>query len=449
MSSNRFTFNRSICLAKRKSALIKFKADITDSSGKFIPGIVFMRGGAVGMLVVLNKKFAVLTVQPRVPTGDFEFVELPAGMLDGSGNFAGVAAKEIEEELDLKIAAADLKSLDAVAGFAKGFFVSPGGSDETIRLFYYEAEVSDEQLAAMNGKATGLIEEGEQINLKIVPLEDLWKIPDGKTIVAYTLYKKARAAARLGGLLAYFHHSVVQHQLHQITTQKRSMNTPRMFLDVPGEGYGHSSYPYFTENDKQYLTTPRSGMVLAIVLEAAAKLESFVDGKLVHSREIAAGDQKLPLTELITLQPSEVYFQITVGGAEPVKSTVYVFIDNYTTAYQENQTRQYALRQAREERRRLAQACPPPVAPATYQDLIDEQLRLAREAAEQAGVKLTQAGNLANHAAGIEIPPDQTVEGLLDSAMRSSQDAARLIQQARTYRIYAQYYREENEAHKS
>ncbi|MBS1991126.1 MAG: NUDIX domain-containing protein [Cyanobacteria bacterium SZAS LIN-3] len=182
-----------------KLGFIKFKADVTDSKGQRVPGIVFMRGGAVGMLVVLNKKYAVLTVQPRVPTGSFEFVELPAGMLDGSGNFAGVAAKEIDEELDLKIPASALIDLGAVANYTRGFFVSPGAVDETIRLFCYEVDVSDDELTAMNGKATGLIEEGEQISLKIVDLEDLWKIPDAKTVVAYTLYQKllaSRAAAK-------------------------------------------------------------------------------------------------------------------------------------------------------------------------------------------------------------------------------------------------------------
>lgn len=40
----------------------------------------------------------ILTLQPRVPVPHLSFPELPAGMLDGSGNFAGTAAKEIEEE---------------------------------------------------------------------------------------------------------------------------------------------------------------------------------------------------------------------------------------------------------------------------------------------------------------------------------------------------------------
>jgi ADP-sugar diphosphatase len=177
---------------------IKLKADVVGENGKFIPGIVFMRGGSVGILPVFmckGRSYAVLTVQPRVPTGRFDFVEIPAGMLDGSGNFGGVAAKELQEELALTINEAELTDLSAFAGHKGGFFPSPGGSDETIRLFSLCKEVGEDELSSMNGRCTGLLEEGEQITLKIVPLEDLWTIPDGKTIVAYTLYQKLLSAA--------------------------------------------------------------------------------------------------------------------------------------------------------------------------------------------------------------------------------------------------------------
>lgn len=180
-----------------KVGFIKLKADVVDSTGKFIAGIVFMRGGSVGILPVLKcegKKYTVATVQPRIATGSFEFVEIPAGMLDGSGNFAGLAAKELDEELGLKIAAEDLIDLSTPAGHPKGFFVSPGGTEETLRLFYFERHVTTEELAAFHGKATGLIAEGEQITLKVMPLEDLWQIPDGKTLVAISLYERLQAA---------------------------------------------------------------------------------------------------------------------------------------------------------------------------------------------------------------------------------------------------------------
>lgn len=198
LDTKRFTVKgvhlQSVDMFGPKVGFMKFKADAVDAStGKFVPGIVFMRGGSVGMLVVLvceGKEYAVLTVQPRIATGSFGFEELPAGMLDGSGNFAGVAAKEIEEELGMKIPSEALISLSEPAGHDRGFFVSPGGTDETLRLFYYRKDVTADELAAMNGKCTGLLEEGEQITLKIVPLDDLITIPDGKTVVAYALYRK-------------------------------------------------------------------------------------------------------------------------------------------------------------------------------------------------------------------------------------------------------------------
>ena len=82
---------------------IKFKAralvDIGGSEGDDgvieVPGIVFMRGGAVGILVILEcegVEYTIVTYQARVPVGDHNLPEIPAGMLDGSGNFKGVAA---------------------------------------------------------------------------------------------------------------------------------------------------------------------------------------------------------------------------------------------------------------------------------------------------------------------------------------------------------------------
>ena len=67
-------------------------------------------------------KQVILTLQPRIPAGSLSLAELPAGMLDDSGTFAGGAAKEIEEETGLKIAENELTDLTALA--------IPSGSDE-------------------------------------------------------------------------------------------------------------------------------------------------------------------------------------------------------------------------------------------------------------------------------------------------------------------------------
>lgn len=180
-----------------KIGFIKFKADVVDSTGKFIAGIVFMRGGSVGIPTVLHcegEDYAVMTVQPRLCTGSFEFMEVPAGMLDGSGNFAGVAAMEMKQELGFEIKDTDLVDLSAATGNPGGIYLTPGGSEETMRFFLYEKDVTREQMNAMEGRLGGELSEGEQITLRIIPLEDLWKVADAKTIVAYTLYQKTRAA---------------------------------------------------------------------------------------------------------------------------------------------------------------------------------------------------------------------------------------------------------------
>lgn len=87
---------------------VKLQVEVTNDNGESLPSGVFLRGASVGMMVVLQpddlptdnleEKYVVMTVQPRVPAGSLQFVELPAGMVD-DGTFAGAAAKEIKEEL--------------------------------------------------------------------------------------------------------------------------------------------------------------------------------------------------------------------------------------------------------------------------------------------------------------------------------------------------------------
>lgn len=174
---------------------IKFNASTT-KDGKFVPGIAFVRGDCVGILVVLNcqgKKFTLLAVQPRVPMGSVGFTEIPAGMLDNNGNFAGVAAKELGEEAGIKITADDLAGnelRELATGTAGPIAMSPGGSDEMMHLFLHEQEIEPDALADLEGKLTGELDAGEMISLKVVPFDDIWSVPDIKTIAAAGFYSQ-------------------------------------------------------------------------------------------------------------------------------------------------------------------------------------------------------------------------------------------------------------------
>ncbi|KAK2810393.1 hypothetical protein FQN49_008537 [Arthroderma sp. PD_2] len=199
---------------------IKFKADVSTDDGDKLPGSVFLRGGSVGMLLVLqpndipktsnDEKHVVLTVQPRIPAGSLTFTELPAGMIDEHGSFAGAAAKEIHEETGLSIKQEELVDMSSLAllgspsnqsdtdndvidreSLQNAVYPSPGGCDEFIPLFLCEKRMSRADIRQMQGRLTGLRKEGEMITLKLVPLDELWReaARDAKALSAWALYQ--------------------------------------------------------------------------------------------------------------------------------------------------------------------------------------------------------------------------------------------------------------------
>ena len=198
---------------------LKFKADVRTDNDETLPASVFMRGGSVAMLLILkpddakndDDDFVILTVQPRVPAGTLSFVEIPAGMLDDSGTFSGAAAKEIKEETGLTIKEEEmidmtrltLQSEEDFEGqeqvLQSAVYTSPGGSDEFIPLFLARKTMQRSQIEDMQGKLTGLRDQGEKITLKIVKLKDAWKVAgrDAKTLSALCMYDGLKREGRL------------------------------------------------------------------------------------------------------------------------------------------------------------------------------------------------------------------------------------------------------------
>ncbi len=164
----------------------------TDGTPGIVPGVAFLRGSAVAILVLLRdaesgNEFVLLTVQPRVPIADPSYIECPAGMMDGDSNFAGKAALELKQETGIAIAEAQMRKLGKM-------IPSAGGCDETIELFLYKAEMTPSELTALQGKATGELSENEDIVLNLMPLADLraaildGAITDAKLITALYFY---------------------------------------------------------------------------------------------------------------------------------------------------------------------------------------------------------------------------------------------------------------------
>eukprot|EP00246_Nothoceros_aenigmaticus_P014459 TRINITY_DN5495_c0_g1_i1.p1 TRINITY_DN5495_c0_g1~~TRINITY_DN5495_c0_g1_i1.p1 ORF type:complete len:327 (-),score=52.23 TRINITY_DN5495_c0_g1_i1:203-1183(-) len=190
---------QSVDMFGQRVGFVKFKAELVDDeTGAKLPGIVTARGGAVGILILLEcegEMFTVLTEQARVPVGR-TILELPAGMLDDDkGDFVGTAAREVEEETGLHITSSDLVNLTDLLEESTGqrMFPSPGGSDEDITLLLYRGTVTKQVLESLHGQETGLRDHGELIKVHIVPYTRLWRLTaDSKALAAIALFEMAR-----------------------------------------------------------------------------------------------------------------------------------------------------------------------------------------------------------------------------------------------------------------
>ncbi|KAI3468836.1 hypothetical protein Pfo_025499 [Paulownia fortunei] len=178
---------------------LKFKADVIDKeTGSKVPGIVFARGPAVAVLILLEsdgETYAVLTEQVRVPVGKL-ILELPAGMLDDDkGDIVGTAVREVEEETGLHLKMDDVVDLTAFLDPSTGcrVFPSPGGCDEDIGLFLYRGSVNKEIIKQLQGRETGLRDHGELIRVHVVPYKNLWRMTaDAKVLMTIALYEMAK-----------------------------------------------------------------------------------------------------------------------------------------------------------------------------------------------------------------------------------------------------------------
>lgn len=72
----------------------------------------------------------------------------------------------------------------------KGVYPSAGGSDEFLRLFVCIKHMEKSEIENLQGRLTGLRDHGESITLKLVSLNEAWKLsPDAKLLSSLMLYQ--------------------------------------------------------------------------------------------------------------------------------------------------------------------------------------------------------------------------------------------------------------------
>ncbi len=170
---------------EEKVLFLKLKAEITDKTGRIYPGIFFLRGDSVAILVILEtpEKKYVVVIESHLPSiGKRNSLQLPAGMMDTETDALQVALREMEEETGLNPALGQMIHLGHI-------YPSPGACDEAIHLFLFEAKMSEAEVMLLQGTTTGLAEEGEHLVVKLVELDELCpKTQDPKAHSAHMLY---------------------------------------------------------------------------------------------------------------------------------------------------------------------------------------------------------------------------------------------------------------------
>ena len=169
---------------------------VATKNGSRVSGFALIRGAAVCVLVILQdetgKEYVVTTTQPRVPGGEIDYEEIPAGMMDNDSNFASVATKELEEELHFKIKSSELVKLSDM-------YPSIGGCDEMITTFVYRGKTTGAVIAEFKGKHTGEPNESEQIVTKLRTYDEFktacrnGEITDAKAQLTLGLYEMLKA----------------------------------------------------------------------------------------------------------------------------------------------------------------------------------------------------------------------------------------------------------------
>ena len=178
----------------KKLGFVKVSVDSTDKTTgkKILSNIVFIRGDAVAILIIVKVKsargriteYVLLCEQMRLPTGGRRR-EICAGMMDSEGNIASVALKEIEEETGFKIQnASELISLGSM-------YPSQGGCDEEIHLYAWTTMITEEEFEEKLGRVFGNSLEGEEIKLSFVPMKEF-----RKTVLTEIKDSKAETAVR-------------------------------------------------------------------------------------------------------------------------------------------------------------------------------------------------------------------------------------------------------------
>lgn len=183
---------------------MKVESDLTDEDEAIqderIKEFCCLRDHTVGILVELHcleddTIWTVLVDQPRLNVGAVSALELPVGLVDEDGDsLIGTEAKEVESICHLSLKQSELINLTQRAYENSCVFNSTGlcpslsNCSEFIKIMYSRKEITKSELKVMRKRLSQTREEGAAMSLRVVPLEDMWKVSADMKVVWYVVY---------------------------------------------------------------------------------------------------------------------------------------------------------------------------------------------------------------------------------------------------------------------
>lgn len=168
-----------------------FKAEVKDPNGNLLMPTVFIRGDACVIVPYIRKKGShegkfLMIRQRRIGNGHLS-LEFPAGMLDENIHDPVLTAiQEMQEEAGVIIHAENLKAL-----CKHPLYSSPGCSDEAIYYFGCILDLDAQEFDSLDGRNTGLIEEGERIEVCLMEKAEAIEVVSSLQVrLAFALFEE-------------------------------------------------------------------------------------------------------------------------------------------------------------------------------------------------------------------------------------------------------------------
>eukprot|EP00004_Rigifila_ramosa_P001681 TRINITY_DN11674_c0_g1_i3.p1 TRINITY_DN11674_c0_g1~~TRINITY_DN11674_c0_g1_i3.p1 ORF type:complete len:1459 (+),score=322.92 TRINITY_DN11674_c0_g1_i3:452-4378(+) len=180
----------------RRVGFIKLQAIVNNQQGQRLPGIVWMKGPAVGLLVLwecANRQYVLLTKQARVAAGR-QMTELPIGAYTDTvggqidSHPVRMSAREELDKLGVNVSQGTI-NLTEWLGHSGGIFPSAFGCDEALHILLFKRTMQQEELEEK--KELAQKHSSSWLSLIIVPLEEVVsRTEDGKVFCALFIYEQ-------------------------------------------------------------------------------------------------------------------------------------------------------------------------------------------------------------------------------------------------------------------